>query len=78
MAQPSLSIVIDNVFQTDVEPADPSAASPRQNAADTLRPGGKSGRGVVHVAPAPVLAGLGGLHHRMLVLVEVRGGVTTG
>ena len=30
---------------------------------------------VVHVAPAPVLAGLGGLHHRVGGLVEVLGGV---
>src|SRR4051812_11590603 len=33
------------------------------------------GGGVVEVAPAPVLPGLGGLHHRVLVLVEVGRGV---
>src|SRR5262245_2152078 len=75
MAQPSMSIVIYNVFRTHVDAADPSAASPRQSAADTLRSGGKSGRGVVHVAPAPVLPGLGGLHDRVGGVVEVRGGV---
>src|SRR4051812_20438360 len=36
------------------------------------RNGRSSSRGrVVHVAPAPVLAGLGRLHHRVLGLVEV-------
>ena len=33
---------------------------------------------VVDVAPAPVLLGLGGLHHRVLGLVEVAGGVLEG
>ena len=38
----------------------------------------RSGREVVLVAPAPVLAGLGGLDHRVLRVVEVRGGVLPG
>ena len=41
----------------------------------TRRGTGGSGGLVVHEAPAPVLAGLGGLHHRVRGLVEVRGGV---
>ncbi len=36
---------------------------------------GGSGRLVVHEAPAPVLVGLGGLHHRVGGVVEVLGGV---